>query len=445
MQPVRLLAAAVVLAGAIGCNRSGTQAGVHGVATISGMVSDPAREQIYLADASAGRILVFSASDGHLVRQIAVGTSIGGIAIDHCMERLFVAVTGANRIDAYDCDTFTRVGVRKIGAPPYAMTAVGDRFALVASTGLFLFDPATGALQKIRDEISTDALLASDREGDALWIADSVGGATRISRIDLAQANFPELESPADDLPGTPVGIALSYAGDRLFVASTGSGGVDVLDAGSLVLEEVVPNQVELEEAGAGLSAFCVNPTSTRLYYSRGDTVIQSVNLDLHAPGATHEADFDVATRGLAIGANALTLFCHESDRSVRSYQLFDVQLNGPGAVRQQRTYTASLEGAPNAAWYLFASGDPGYVYIDPPTSVDPRFFDLALGAGFRVVGFGNLGPSGRVTVTGKIPDSFSDEATVILQAAVLEQPGRIYVELSNPLVTRFLDADCSK
>ncbi|HET6162649.1 MAG TPA: hypothetical protein VFG37_03210, partial [Planctomycetota bacterium] len=97
MQSARLLAAAVVLTGAIGCNRSGTQAGVHGVATISGMVSDPAREQIYLADASAGRILVFSATDGHLVRQIAVGTSIGGIAVDHCMERLFVAVTGANR------------------------------------------------------------------------------------------------------------------------------------------------------------------------------------------------------------------------------------------------------------------------------------------------------------------------------------------------------------
>ena len=445
MQPARLFAAAVVVTAAIGCNRSGTQAGVHGVATISGMVSDPAREQIYLADASAGRILVFSATDGHLVRQLAVGTSIGGIAVDHCMERLFVAVTGANRIDAYDCDTFTRVGVRKIGAPLYAMTAVHDRIALVASTGLFLYDPATGGLQKIRDDVSIDALLASDREGDALWIADSVGGVTRISRIDLAQASFPELESPDADLPGTPVGISLSYAGDRLFVASTGSGGVRVLDADSLVLEDLVPNQVELADAGPGLSAFCVNPTSTRMYFSRGDSLIESVNLDLQAPGASHDAVLAVADRGLSIGANALTLFCHESDRSVRSYPLFDVKLNGPGAVRQQRTYTASLEGAPNAVWYLFASGDPGYVYLDPPTSDDPRFFDLALGAGFRVLGFGTLGPTGRVTVTGTIPDTFTDEATVILQAAVLQQPGRIHAELSNPLVTRFLNAECSK
>ena len=113
--------------------------------------------------------------------------------------------------------------------------------------------------------------------------------------------------------------------------------------------------------------------------------------------------------------------------------------------MRQQRTYTASLEGAPNAVWYLFASGDPGYVYLDPPTSDDPRFFDLALGAGFRVLGFGTLGPTGRVTVTGTIPDTFTDEATVILQAAVLQQPGRIHAELSNPLVTRFLNAECSK
>lgn len=445
MQPARLLVAAAALVGAIGCNRSGTQSGLHGVATISGMASDPAREQIYLADAEAGRILVFSASDGHFVRQIFVGASVGGIAVDHCMERLFVAVTGANRIDAYDLDTFTRIGVRKIGSPLYAMTAVGDRMALVASTGLFLYDPVTGGLQRIRDEISIDALLASDREGDMLWVADVAEGATRISRIDLAQSSFPEVDAPAADLPGTPVGIALSYAGDRLFVASTGSGGVRVLDAGSLALDGVVPNQVELADAGPGLSAFCVNPTSTRMYFVRGDTAIESVNLDQQAPGATHDAALPVAARGLSIGANALTLFCHESDHGVRSYALFDVQLYGPGAVRQKRTYTATLEGAPNAAWYLFASGDAGYVYLDPPTSDDPRFFDLALGAGFRVIGFGNLGPSGRATITGTVPDTFTEEATVILQAAVLQQPGRIYAEVSNPLVTRCLTAECSK
>ena len=70
----------------------------------------------------------------------------------------------------------------------------------------------------------------------------------------------------------------------------------------------------------------------------------------------------------------------------MQSYYLFDVQLNGPGAVRQASGYTVTIQGPPNAVYYFLASGDPGYVYLDPPNSPDPRFLDLALGAGFFVL-----------------------------------------------------------
>jgi DNA-binding beta-propeller fold protein YncE len=436
----------LVVVFAAGCNRSGTQSGLHGVATISGMASDPARERIYLADASAGRILVFSATDGAKLREVALGASIGGIALDHCMERLFVSVTGANRIDTFDLDTFARVGALRIDAPPYALASIhDDHLAVVASTGLFDLDPATGVLHKLQASVSTDALLTSSRDGDALYLADSVEGSTEITRFDLTQAEVPTAHSQAHAIPGTPVGLSLSYAGDRLFAAADGPGGVFVLDAETLAIQESVPANDEVAAGGAGLAAFCLNATSTRMYFTHGDPTIESLNLDQGAPGAVHTASQDVVPRGLMIGANGLTLLTHESDRSVRSYTLFDVELNGPGAVRQTRTYTATIDGAPNANYWVFASGDPGYVYLDPPTSVDPRFFDLALGAGFRVIGFGNLGPSGHAALSGTVPDGFADEATIILQVAMQTQPGRAFTEVSNPLVVRFLTAECSK
>src|SRR5262249_51807449 len=199
------------------------------------------------------------------------------------------------------------------------------------------------------------------------------------------------ISSPENALPGNHVGIVLSYAQDRLFVATDGTYGVFELDAATLELTGLLP-------VGPSLAAIAVNPTSTRLYFSHGDAVVESANLDQLLRGATFATNASVQQRGLFVAANGLSLLAHDSDQSVQSYFLFDVRLNGPAAVRQRANYTATIDGPPNAVYYLFASGDPGYVYLDPPTSDDPRFLDLALGAGFTVLSFGVLDGNGRAT-----------------------------------------------
>ena len=113
--------------------------------------------------------------------------------------------------------------------------------------------------------------------------------------------------------------------------------------------------------------------------------------------------------------------------------------------MRQKRSYLALIEGEPGAVYYFFASADPGYVYLDPPTSKDPRFLDLALGAGFLVVGAGMLDATGHATFSGTVPDNYTDQATIVFQAAMQAKPGRIFTEISNPLLVRFLTAECSK
>jgi hypothetical protein len=423
-----------------GCNRSSSQGqGVTGVTSTAGMVSDPERELVYLGDATAGRVVALSTSDGSTKATLLFGTTIGGLAVDHCVTKLFVSVTGGRRIDVVDCATFTRTASIALAAIPYAVAAgVDDHVIVATSSGLIDLNVLTHATTTLRPKVDAQAMLCSNRAGDTLFVLETVNGSVSVERLDLSAASGPPVTSPADVMPGRHVGIALSYAEDRLYVATDGSSGVFALDAASLVVTGLIV-------VGPDLAAIAINPTSTRLYYSHGDLDVSSLNLDQHAHGASYVTGAAVKERGLSVAANGLSLLAHDADQSVQSYYLFDVRLNGPGAVRQTKNYTVTIQGPPNAVYYFFASGDPGYVYLDPPTSLDPRFLDLALGAGFFVLSAGQLDANGQVVFNGTVPAGFPDEATIIFQAVAQSKPGRHFAEIGNPLMIRFLAADCTK
>jgi hypothetical protein len=402
------------------------------------MVTDPERELVYLGDAPTGRVVALSTADGTTQRQLLLGGRIGGLAVDHCVTNLYVSVTNSRRIDVIDCATFTRIGSIPLPALPYAVASGANEHIVVAtSAGLLDVDPVTFATTTLLGTVDPHSMLVSNRAGDTLYVVQSVNGAARVDRLDLAGAAAP-VASPDNAMPGRPVGIALSYAEDLLYVATDGSNGAFVLDAAALSVAGLIA-------IGPGLATIAVNPTSTRLYYSTGDLVIESVNLDQYAVGATYTASADVRERGLLVAANGLSLLAHDANQSVQSYFLFDIQVNGPGAARQGTTYTLSIQGPPLAVYYLLASGDPGYIYLDPPTSVDPRFLDLALGAGFMLLSAGQLDSNGQVTFQGTVPTGFPNEETVIFQAAAQQVPGRRFTEIGNPLMVRFLSPECTK
>lgn len=435
------MAAFVAVFAAVACQRSGSGQGqgVSGVTSIAGMVADPEREVVYLGDADSGRVVALSTADGSVQKTLLFGAKIGGLALDHCVTKLYVSVTGGLRIDVVDCASFQRVGSIALHAFPYAVASGANGHVVVSSSrGLLDVDPATGAATTLQASIDPHAMLCSDRAGDSLYVVETDGGFASVERLDLLHAASAPIRSPDHALPGNHVGVALSYAQDRIYVATDGSSGVFELDAATLLPTQLLP-------LGPSLAAIAVNPTSTRLYFSRGDLLVKSVNLDHLANGASYDVTADVQQRGLFVAANGLSLLTHEANESVQSHFLFDVRLNGPAAVRQKLTYAATIEGPPNAVYYLFASGDPGYVYLDPPTSDDPRFLDLALGAGFTVITAGQLDGDGHANFEGTVPQGLVDEATIIFQAVAQTQPGKHFAEIGNPLMIRFLGADCTE
>lgn len=440
MQRISAAAAVLALLAVAACQKSGSGQGqgVSGVTSIAGMVADPEREVVYLGDAAAGRVVVLSTADGSVQQTLRFGATIGGLAVDHCVRKLYVSVTGGRRIDVVDCVSLQKTGSIALAAFPYAVASgANDHVVVATSRGLLDVDPATGTTTTLQAAIDPHAMLCSNRAGDSLFVVTTDAGSASVERIDLLHTASTPVRSPDHALPGTHVGVALSYAEDRLYVATDGSSGAFQLDAGTLVPTQLLP-------LGPNLASIAVNPTSTRLYFSRGDLEVESVNLDHLVGGASYDVSADVQQRGLFVAANGLSLLAHDADQSVQSHYLFDVHLNGPSAVRQKVTYGATIEGPPNAVYYLFASGDPGYVYLDPPTHDDPRFLDLALGSGFTVLSVGVLDGAGHADFQGKVPEGLVDEATIIFQAVAQTQPGKHFAEIGNPLMVRFLGAGCT-
>jgi hypothetical protein len=410
---------------------------LNGITEITGMVADPARERAYIGDSQPGEVHVVSTRDGSDVETLQCGATIGGLTLDCCLTKLFVSVTGGRRIDIFDADTLARVGTVPLVFQPYALTCGVDGHVIAVTTGGLLdVDTATAKTTTLQKPVALDAILVTDRGVGSVWIAEPDQGFTRVERFDLVNGGAP-VEGPAGVLAGAPIALGLSYAEDVLYVAVRGQGGVYALEAATLALgSEIV--------VGPDLVAACLNPTATRMYFSHGDTTIDSINLDLHASGATYDSLAPIAERGLSVAADGLGLLTHEEDATIESYELFDVHLRGPGAVRQKRTYVAQIEGEPFTYYYLFASAEPGYVYLDPPTSNDPRFLDLALGAGFQVLGCGTLDGTGHATFTGTIGDAYTGEPTIVFQVALQPQPRRINTVIGNPLMVRFLPPECS-
>src|SRR6185436_3336257 len=113
-------------------------------------------------------------------------------------------------------------------------------------------------------------------------------------------------------------------------------------------------------------------------------------------------------------------------------------------AAHQGRSYTLTLDGSPSANWFIFISLAPGYLYLDPPTNPDPRFFDLSISDGLVLLVAGQFDSFGHTELTGTVPAGFADDTDFVIQAAEITQPGKAFVDIGNPLVVRFLGADCN-
>jgi sugar lactone lactonase YvrE len=421
------------------CNRSSSSQtrGIAGVTTVCGVAADPSRDRVYVGDTTTGRVVALDVASGLQVSEVSLGDTIGGMALDGCYSRLYVSVTGGLRIDVVDPDSFLRASTLNLGVPVYALApGASGHLLAVTSSALVDLDPATMKRTPLLPNVDVQSFLCSDRFASRAWLAESRDGEVVVSTFDLTDLAAPATTSQPGLVPGSCVGIALAADGSKLYVGTDGADGVVVLDAVSLTKLGTIP-------LGPGLHGIAANTTATRLYFTYGDLLVESVNLDLYAAGRETTLTSAMRERGLAVAPNNASLVVSGDDTVVTQYPLFDLTIDVASAVRQGVDYTLTIEGDPNAPWFLFWSQSPGYAYLDAPTSDDPRFFDLD-GSTFGTIATGTLDSTGHGQLSDTIPSGLVGPIDFVIQLAELRHPGKSGVVISNPVAIRILAADCS-
>jgi len=421
------------------CNRSRSQGtGVVGVTTLCAMRSDPARDLVYLGDSVVGRMVALSATSGNDVAEIFLGNTLGGIAQDHCFDHIFVSVTGGLRIDVIDPDSFFRTSTLRLGTSTFAISnGAPGHLLVVTGRALVDLDLARMTATTLKPGASIQSFLCTSRDEMRAWLVESGSGEIVVTTFDLTDLSVAGVTTSPGQLQGNAVGVASSFAGDRLYVASDGADGVYVVDGATLL-------PIGTIDVGPGLTAMTINPTGTRMNFAQGGDVVHGASLDVgNPPGRTIIAAADVRERGLLVASNGLSLVTHTVDDQVQLYGLFDLRMDSVAAARQGETFSVTLDGSPRADWFLFMSLEPGYLYLDPPSLPDPRFFDLSISNGPVLLMAGTFDSFGHTEFSGTVPGGFAEHVDFVIQAAELPRRGRAFVEIGNPIAVRFLGSDC--
>jgi DNA-binding beta-propeller fold protein YncE len=401
------------------------------------VLSDPARNDVLVGENRSGRVLGLASDDASLQRTGVAGNSIAGLAFSRCFDLLYVSLVTGRRIDVFDAESLSRLARMEIGSPTYEI-APGASGHVLALTDLGLLDLGIAGFQTtpLKPDADPHGRLLSDRNGTAAWLVESKSGEILVTRFDLTDLAAPPVTTPAGALPGEPIGAELSFDGDRLYVGTDGDAGVYVLDGATL-------GTISTIELGPGLAAISVNETGTRMYTTLGGLLVQSLRLDGSWAAGRDTIVADGAARGgLHVTPDNDDVFVFSPSSTVAAYDLFDVHLDGPTALREERDYVFEIEGTPNALWWLFVSPLPGYLYLDNPICPDPRFFDQ-WPPGFFALTVGRFDPSGHSELVASVPTIGPDPIDLVAQVAELPKRGKKNIRIGNPLVVRLLPSVC--
>ncbi len=416
------------------CNRSSGGALVF-IQSLGALVPDPTRERVYLSDSVGGRLIALSARTGAVEFERPFGTTLGGIALDLCGEFLYLAVPGSSRILILDADDFTDFGRIDLDRRPFDLSMHKKGLLAVTRGGLVRIDPVTKeSIVLVEDVADTDQVLAA-RFTDDVYLGQTLNGDSRVLRIRITDSGEGEVLA-ALDLEGEMIDLALSFDDTQVFVGTRSRKGIRVLNSETLEVEREIPT-------GERLKAFTVNATSTRLYLNTGGLTVEEINLFNLGRGQTVVTPFEVNANGLALSGDQLQLVTHLSDGDVDLSPLFETTLMGAGQVHLHEVYPLVVSGEPGQFVYVFASIAPGYFFIDPADSVEPRFLDL-LTSELRVILLVQLDASGEQKFEFKFDDQSLEGARVVVQAVSVDLSVSAIGEVSNPFVGTILPPECT-
>lgn len=423
------------------CNRGGSQSRrvVGGLADFGALATDGARQRFCAADQLSGRLLVIDPADGDTLFDLqSIGGSVGGLLHDHCSDSCYTAVSSRNRIDVFDPALYFRRSTIRLRASPFAMApGAGGRLLVVTSAGLIDLDPKTLTQNTLLPTVERDALLVTDRESRFACLVETLNGAAVVNRFDLANLAAPPITSATGTMPGRVIAAALDFDGELLYVATDKAPGIHRLDAATLA-------QFDTIDVGDGLSGMALSSTGLRLFYSTTGPLVESIIVEPRLPGPSVTLPDVPRERGVALSATNQELAVWSGDGSITTNGIFEFVIRAPSVLRQGEAGTLTLEGRPNALYFLFLSGGPAPLLLDKPSKPEPRLLELSLVLGYALVAQGQLDGAGRATVEDIVPPGLSNEPIdAVWQAAQTDAVFPPRYELSNAMFIRFLGPDC--
>jgi hypothetical protein len=422
-----------VLAASNCARSSGGAAAQEEVVTVTALLADPLRERVYVSDAEGEGVDTLSTRTGDVVDEFLANQKVSGLAIDECGTRLYAALPLDRSIQVLRVDDgVIEQEVRLNSAPNRLLLRNASSLIVVTQRAVLDVDVSSGERTVLEQPIDPQALIALSRNGEALYILGQ-GGPSPLIRLDLSE--------PADSTPrrtfpaftSKAVSIALSYDESELYLGTVNDG-VLVLDANNLSLQQRI-------DLPAGLRAMAINPTGTRLYYTLDTPAIHSISLFDHAAGETRSLAESVKEGGLLVGADGLSLVTLGESESVITRLAFDVTLEGSSAWAEG-LHPLTVTGKPGATYVVLVAYEPGYTFLDPPGTPEPRFLDLRPDITYQAYE-GRLDPSGQDTRSHNFLNRPHLHGLRVVAQAVTVDPAGGVDEVSNPLLITLLGAAC--
>ncbi len=435
---VLLLAASLVSGG---CNRGGSQNRrvVGGLANFGALTFDPARQWFSAADSVSGRLVAIDPADGTTRFDVStVGGSVGGLFQDHCSDSCFTSVTSRNRIDVFDPSLYFRRSTIRLRAAPYAIAEAANHHLLVVTgAGLIELDPKALTQNTLLPSVDRDAFVLSDRELRAGFLVETLNNGAVVNRFDLQNVTGAPVTSAPGSMAGRVVGAAVDFDGEVLYVGTDVAPGIYRLNAATLALIDTI-------DIGDGLSSMALSTTGLRLFYSTTGPLVESVIIEPRLTGPSVTLSDTPRERGVVMAATNQDIAVWADDGSISTYGIFDLKMRAPAVLRQGEAGALTLEGRPNAFYFVFLSGGPAPLLLDKRSKPEPRMLELSLILGYALVSSGQLDGNGRATIEDIVPAGAGfGVIDSVWQAAQTDAIFPPRYDLSNAMAIRFLGPDC--
>lgn len=203
--------------------------------TVGPMAADPGRDIVYIADNSDQEIIAVNTDTGTTANIINVAANVTGLAISPDDSRLYVAEATADAIQVFSASTGSPIKTLAVGLQVDQLAAIAnDRVVALADGGIQFYD-VSGDLPVLLYSLQADsgAEIKSSLDGGTLWQRGESAGINRVLQWDVLGNGPPVPLSPIPAPFSNPTDFAVDPTQRRAYMSDGGIYGITEVNIAS--------------------------------------------------------------------------------------------------------------------------------------------------------------------------------------------------------------------